>query len=403
MPKKRINRREFLRSSTTSLGAFLFLTPSDPRAGGSFFAQQQVSPKLPHRILGKTGVRLPVITMGVMNSDNPNLIRAALDAGMKHLDTAHGYMQGKNEEIIGEVIKGRPRDSIFLATKVALPKDERTGLYGETATEKLFLDRLDISLKRLGLDYVDILYHHNIWKREAALYEPVLNAMAKAKKAGKVRFMGISTHRNEPETIQAAIDSKFYEVVQTAYNFQQKHQQEMKTAIAGAAQAGLGVVGMKAIGGVWRAYFGWGPADARVALKWVLQDPHVTTIIAGFTTFDELEMDIKIMQDIALTKPERSHLQRLISTASLYCQGCEKCLFSCRQKLPIPDLMRAYMYLYGYRNVGAAKDLVSSLGLPAQVCGECGTCGVQCLSGFPVSSRIRDVVRLREVPFEFSA
>jgi hypothetical protein len=74
---------------------------------------------------------------------------------------------------------------------------------------------------------------------------------------------------------------------------------------------------------------------------------------------------------------------------------------SCRQSLPIPDLMRAYMYLYGYRNLGAAQDLISSLHLPAQVCGDCGSCPVQCISAFPVSARIRDVVRLREVPPEF--
>ena len=56
--------------------------------------------------------------MGVMNSDNENLIRAALDSGIVHLDTAHVYMRGRNEEIIGGVIKDRPRDSYLIATKV---------------------------------------------------------------------------------------------------------------------------------------------------------------------------------------------------------------------------------------------------------------------------------------------
>jgi uncharacterized protein len=398
-----MDRRKFLKSSATGLGAFAFFSATEPKLELSKESQQRDPGKYPRRVLGRTGIRLPVITMGVMNSDNPNLIRAALDAGLMHLDTAHVYMRGKNEEVVGEVLKGRPRDSFVLSTKVLLPKSETTGIYDETATEEAFLSRLDISLKRLGLDYVDILHHHHVWKREAVLYEPILNAMAKAKKAGKVRFTGISTHRSEPEAILAAVDSKFYDVVLTAYNYRQNHNEEVKKAIGRAAEAGLGVIGMKSMGGSPQSNYGSGrkPEDAQVAIKWVLQDPNVHTIIAGFTAFDELETDIKIMQDLSLTKPEKAHLQKMRSMASLYCQGCEQCLASCRQKLPIPDLMRAYMYLYGYRNRGAAQDLILSLRLPAQICGDCGICPVQCVSGFPVATRIRDVARIREVPPEF--
>ena len=290
---------------------------------------------------------------------------------------------------------------MFWPPKVYLPRDENTGLYKDTATQEAFSSRLDISLKRLGLDYVDILYHHNVWKKESAFYEPILKAMEKAKKEGKARFVGVTTHRNEPEVIQAAIESKFYEVVLTSYNFRQKHHAEVRKAIAKAAGAGLGIVGMKAIGGVALVASKPEKVDARAALKWVLQDPNVHTIIAGFTTFDQLEVDLSIMEDPSLTKSEKSHLQRANLTASLYCQGCGQCLDSCVQKLPIPDLMRSYMYVYGYRNLGEAQDLLLSLNLPASLCQDCGSCPVQCISGFNVSDRIRDVVRLREVPSEF--
>ena len=403
MSKKMLDRREFLKSSAAGMGAFLLLPGGERNAGRTFMAQQRDPAKFPTRGLGRTGLQLPVITMGVMNSDNPALIKAALDAGLKHLDTAHAYMRGKNEEVIGEVLKGRPRDSFFITTKVGLPRNETTGRFEEGATEDAFLSRLDISLKRLGLDYVDILHHHGVWTREQVLYEPVMNAMARAKKAGKVRFFGISTHRNEPETIQAAIDSKFFDVVATAFTFRQKHQEEMKKAVAGASEAGLGVIGMKAMGGSPRSNYGRDrqPEDAAAALKWVFQNPHINMVIAGFTAFDELEMDLKIMEDLRMTKPEKAHLNHMLSTAGLYCQGCDKCLTSCRQNLPVPELMRAYMYLYGYRNPGAARELVTSLRLPANVCGDCGACAVQCVSGFPVSSRIKDVIRVREVPPEF--
>jgi uncharacterized protein len=167
---KKINRRDFLRSSLAGFGSFFLLPATDQRAEGEKGDQRKGPRKFAYRTLGKTGIKLPVITMGVMNSDNPNLIRAALDAGMVHLDTAHGYMRGKNEEVIGGVIKGRPRDSFVIGTKIYLPRDESTGLHKETATEQFFLSRLDTSLKRLGLDHVDILYHHNVWKKESVFY-----------------------------------------------------------------------------------------------------------------------------------------------------------------------------------------------------------------------------------------
>jgi aconitase B len=137
-------------------------------------------------------------------------------------------MQGRNEETIGGVIKGRPRDSFFIASKVSLPQDRTKGLYTEGATTEEFLRRLDTSLKRLGLEYVDILHSHGVSRKESVVYEPVLNGMEKAKKEGKIRFTGISTHMNEPEVIHAATDSKAYDVILTAYNFKQKHYAEVR-------------------------------------------------------------------------------------------------------------------------------------------------------------------------------
>jgi len=352
-----------------------------------------------YRTLGGTGLKLPVINMGVMNSDNPNLIKAALDSGMVLLDTAHGYMGGRNEETIGSVIKGRPRDSFMIGSKVSLPRDRSTGLYLEGATTDEFLKKLDISLKRLGLDHVEILYHHGVSSKEAVVYEPVLRAMDKAKKEGKIRFAGISTHMNEPEVVHATVDSKFYDVVLVAYNFQQKHMPEVKSAIARAAQAGIGIVGMKAIRGGNRQ----SPAvqSASASLKWVLQDPNVHTIVPGFTAFEEMETDLAVLENPILTEEEKKTLQREASLKTLYCQGCGHCLKQCRDHLPVPDLMRAYMYTYAYRDLALAQDLVLSLNLPSHACQDCSQCSVKCSVGFNVPAKIKDVARLKDVPAEF--
>ncbi len=401
MSQKRLGRRDFLKSSAAGLGGFVYLSAngkSSPEKG-----QEKKEGKITYRTLGKTGLKLPAITMGVMNTSNPALVRAALSNGMYFLDTAQTYQRGTNESMLGEVLRDRPRDSFAIATKARLPNNQATGLYTEEATEEAYAKKIDTSLKRLGLDYVDIYHHHNVWVRESAVYEPIVNALVKAKKAGKIRFIGIATHRNEPEVINAAVDSKVYDVVLVAYNFRQKHAEEVRKAMARAAEAGLGVIAMKTIGGNVRGSYHNPQIDAPAALKWALQDPNVHTIIAGFTTFDQLETDLEVLRDVSLSKTEKKSLRLAALQSGLYCQGCGKCLGQCVKQLPIPDLMRAYMYLYGYRNLVEAQDLLFSMTLPAGLCTDCGACPVKCLNQWNVSERIQNIVRLREVPSEFIA
>lgn len=399
MDKKMIGRRDFMKSSLAGFGGLFFLPQLDMKQELRVVESKGKEKKFVYRTLGKTGIKLPVINMGVMLTDNPNLVRVALDSGVVMLDTAQVYQRGQNEGMIGEVLKGRPRDSYVIATKAILPNDKITGLYTEEATEEAFLKKVDNSLKNLGLDYVDVYYLHNVWKRESALYEPALKAMEKVKKAGKARFVGITTHMNEPEVIHAAVDSKIYDVILTTYNFQQKYYAEVRDAIARASQAGIGIVAMKAIRGATQQ----GPTIKNIpaSFKWILQDPNVHTIIAGFTTFEHIKMDLAVMENPTLTDDEKKDLQKEASVSGLYCQGCRQCLGQCLEHLPIPDLMRAYMYTYDYRNLVHAQDLILSLNLPARVCEDCTLCPVKCSIGFNVSKKIRDVVRLREVPTEF--
>jgi predicted aldo/keto reductase-like oxidoreductase len=399
MGKKLVGRRDFMKSSLAGFGGLFFLPKIDMKQELRVVEAKGKERKFVYRTLGKTGIKLPVISMGVMNTGNSALVRVALDSGMVMLDTAQTYQRGQNEGMIGEVLKGRPRESYVIATKARLPNNQTTGLYTEEATEEAFLKKVDVSLKNLGLEYVDIYYHHNVWKRESALYEPILKALEKVKKEGKARFVGITTHMNEPEVIHAAVDSKIYDVILTSYNFQQKHYVEMRNAIARASQAGLGIVGMKAIRGGSRQT----PTlnNSAAALKWVLQDPNVHTIVPGFTTFDEMNIDLAVAENPVLTNPEKKDLGMVASASGLYCQGCRQCLGQCPEHLPIPDLMRAYMYTYGYRNLAHAQDLILSLNLPDRVCEDCSQCQVKCSIRFNVSKKIRDVVRLRDVPTEF--
>jgi predicted aldo/keto reductase-like oxidoreductase len=355
----------------------------------------------PRRLLGRTGIEVPLVSMGVMSADNPNLVRAALDGGMFLLDTAHGYQDGRNEEMLGTLLPGRKRDSFVVCTKVFLSTlDRKTGLFAPETSGEEIEEKLGISLKRLGLDHVDILYLHCQSRRESVLLDPVLKALEKVKRAGLTRFVGVSTHQNEPEVIRAAVEAKLYDVVLTSYNFRQDHHLEVQKAIGEAAAAGLGVVAMKTQAGVFWDKAKTNPINMKAALKWAVRDPNVHTAIPGFTTLDQLQADLEVLRDPTLAPEDQLSLVEPQKVAGLYCQGCEQCLSPCVQNLPIPDLMRSYMYSHAYRNREAAQALVLALDLPPSPCTDCRTCPVVCAKGFDVAERIRDVVRLRNVPRE---
>ena len=382
-------RRRFLRGTLLG-GAYALL--ASPFSSATIRTQQKPAPKVITRKLGKTGIEIPVVSMGVMRSDNPGLVRAALAGGMVHLDTAHMYMKGRNEEMLGEVLKEYPRTSYVIATKV--PPE---------SSKEAYLAKLDLSLQRLHLDHVDILYLHGVGSKEGVLDPVMLEAMKAAKLSGKALHVGVSTHHDEPEVIDAAVASGVYEVVLTAVNFRQEYYPALRTSIAKATAAGLGIVGMKTMAGAFLDKERKKPINCKAALKWVLQDPNVTTTIPGITTFEQLAENSSVNSDITMTPEEQTALAQSKTETGLFCPGCTDCTGQCRKSLPVRDLMRAYMYAYGYAEPSMAKELLHDLALSSTPCVDCDSCTVECAHGFAVRDRISDVSRLADVPAEFLA
>jgi predicted aldo/keto reductase-like oxidoreductase len=308
---------------------------------------------------------------------------------MRHLDTAHSYQKGNNETMLGELLKDYPRDSYVISTKVS-PDEKET-----------FLANLDLSLKRLRMEYVDILYVHGLTAVDDVLSPSTLDALKAARGSGKARHIGVSTHRNEPEVIRAALRSGVYEVVLTSVNFKQDHYPDVKKAIAEAAAAGVGIVAMKTMAGAFHDRERTTPVNCKAALKWVLQDPNVTTAIPGITAFDQLTENAGVNHDLAMTEEEKAALIPGKSEGGLYCPGCSGCTERCTKGLPVPDIMRAYMYTYGYGDSQLAQDLLARLRITGDPCGDCEACTVDCPRGFNVSGRVRDIARLTSVPPEF--
>jgi hypothetical protein len=384
------NRRDFLRQSLLGASSALLATPVlQARPSGAQSGDEK--PALIRRPLGRTGLVLPVVSFGVMRADNPGLIRAAMKEGIVHFDTAHGYQRGSNEEMLGQVLSEYQRESFVIATKVKYDGPED------------FRGKFLLSLQRLKMDYVDILYVHSLTSRDEVLDREILEVIQDVKKSGRARHLGVSTHKNEPEVIRAAIESGVYEIVLTAINFRQDHIADVKAAVAEAGKAGIGIVAMKTMAGAFFDKDRTDPIDCKAALKWVLQDESIGTSIPGITTFDALAQNAAVNTDLKLTAEETAGLRLEKTQGGLYCNGCEVCTGSCSRSLPIPELMRGYMYTYGYKNAIMGRDLVTSLGTGVNPCTGCDTCTARCVKAFNVRERIADVSRLAAMPEELLA
>jgi len=280
---KRISRRRFLKTGFAGAG-MAALSPSIVSA-----ASPDQRENIIYRTLGRTGLKVPVVSFGVMRSDNAGLCKAAYEKGITLFDTAYGYQGGNNETMLGNLFKNYPRNSFILATKVK-PTTDREGRPNDQTSPEEFLDR----------------------------------------------------ERTKPMNTTAAI-------------------------------------------------------------KWVLSNSDVTTTIPGMTNFDHLELNIPILTDIKLTDQEKNDLVAAREEAGLFCSGCRQCVSSCPHNLPIQDLMRAYMYAYGYSNPSMAKILLGELEISDNPCSSCNACTVRCPSNFHVKEKIADILRLVKVPSEFLA
>ncbi|MFF7606674.1 aldo/keto reductase [Streptomyces parvulus] len=150
-----------------------------------------------YRTLGRTGVQVSSLALGAMNfgslgrttqEEATAIVDAALEAGINVIDTADRYSGGESEEMVGKAIAGR-RDDIVLATKASMPMSDDPNHRG--ASRRWLVTELDHSLRRLGVDHVD-LYQIHRWD-PATSDEETLSALTDLQRAGKIRYFGSST------------------------------------------------------------------------------------------------------------------------------------------------------------------------------------------------------------------
>ena len=381
--ESKTSRREFLSAGlmlpvvSASSGLNLFRPSDNP------IASPAGSPvKLNYRTLGRTGLKVTTVGFGCMITSDPSVIQRAADVGINYFDTARGYQHGNNERMVGAAL-GAKRKQLVLSTKSAAQNKE--GL----------LNDLDTSLRELNTDYVDIWYLHG--KGSAAdIQDDMIEAQEIAKKQGKMRFAGVSTHGGQKELLPWLAQKGAFDVVLTAYNFSMDP--GMEQAIDVAAKAGMGVVGMKVMAGGFRSLKPDDPTYQKLqregallaALKWVINKPGISTTIPSMTDMDQLEENLKAMEHRFSVSDEKLLAAHLEMIRPLYCRMCGKCDGACQKGLPVADVLRCLTYSDGYGQfaLGRERYLELSSKLSAVRCGDCTECTVQCPHGVRVSNRM---------------
>ena len=254
------------------------------------------------RRLGRTDLLLSPVGFGAQHTRDPDLIRYALDQGVNHIETAWGYglgRPGNSCECIGKAIAGR-RDSVCLAVAY---------LADASPTSKFWLpNQFEQTLRDLGTDHIEVfLWHHpgggSINNSQLTLQQSQalvsagerVELMRKWKKDGKIRWCGVTAHREQVEWLKFVAESKLYDVAVVAFNYNSPA--AVAQAMQAASRAGVGLIAMKTQSPNYvdgEAQIGNAP-DHHQALSWVLAKDYITAAIPGMTTRSQVDLNLKTM------------------------------------------------------------------------------------------------------------
>ncbi len=381
-----ISRRNFLKAGM--LGTTSALVGGNALGGAlQHFASSGpfVFPAPDHRTLGRTRMKITVISFGAMLTPEAEVMKIAFDHGVNYVDTARRYMGGRNEEIVGKALKGR-RDKVFVATKTQSTS---------TSKEDIIRD-VETSLKALETDYVDVIQLHNLTGKERVFVPETREGLARLKEQGKVRFFGVTTHKNQAEVLNALVDDpdRFFDMALVAYNF--KSDKDVADAIARAAGANIGIVGMKTLAGGYKTE-AMGPVSPhQAAIKWVLRDPNVAAVIPGMRDLAELKEDIAVM-GMPFQRADERILQRYgAAVQPYYCHLCGKCEGACPKGVEISTINRSLMYAEGYRSRELALSTYREIPLSASAsaCLDCSSCTARCVNGLDIPAKMKKARKL---------
>ncbi|MFE9321523.1 aldo/keto reductase [Nocardia sp. NPDC052278] len=260
-----------------------------------------------YRTLGRTGVQVSTLALGAMNfgrigrtpqDEAAAIVDAALEAGINLIDTADRYGDGESEEIVGKAIADR-RDDIVLATKVSMPMGTERNHQG--SSRRWLITELDNSLRRLGVDHVD-LYQIHRWDPSTS-DEETLSALTDLQRAGKIRYFGSSTF-------------PAYRIVQAQWAARENHLRPYVTEQPGYSilqraieshvlpvteQYGLGVLVWSPLASGWLSGAIRAGRDITTSRSTLMPQRFDTTIPANRAKMDAVEQLAKVADQAGLT------------------------------------------------------------------------------------------------------
>jgi uncharacterized protein len=400
MKKEKINRRNFLKTIgvagiTPSLAAVTntlassaepnkpkdpnaaqIKLPADPNKPADPNAVQNTTPQVPKRDLGKTGIKVSCLGLGGDFSfvDKQIVLRKCVEWGVTSWDTAWMYGGGGQAELgFGQYIASNPgvREKLVITTRSAIMR----GPINPAVLE----ERLQTSLKRMNLDYVDIYHVAHQLTDPATLTDEVKQWVESAKKRKLIRFTGFTTHSNMANCLNAAVNLGWIDSVMTLYNFRLMQDSPMQAALDACKKAGVGVVAMKALSsGVRRLqaieteedkkltghFLEKGFTDGQAKIKAVMGDERISSVCVGMDSVALVTSNVAAALDrTTLAQDDMQVLSNYAqATCSGYCAGCSQiCDSALGGESYVRDIMRYLMYYNSYGDKAGARAYFSQI------------------------------------------
>jgi L-glyceraldehyde 3-phosphate reductase len=318
-----------------------------------------------YRRAGKSGLRLPAISLGLWHNfggadvfeNSRAMVRRAFDLGISHFDLANNYgpPPGSAEANFGQILRldlAAHRDELILSTKAGY--DMWPGPYGDWGSRKYLLASLDQSLKRMGVEYVDIFYSHRPDPETPA--EETMGALDHAVRSGKALYAGLSNY----SASQAAAAIKILKALGTPCLI---HQPKYSMFVRTPEQGLLDVLGNEGVGAIafcplaqgllTNRYLQGVPAGSRatkavflkssditegrlkqiralnelaaqrgqslaqMALAWVLRDPRMTSALIGASRVEQIEQNVAALANLSFAAEELACIDAILEQAGV--------------------------------------------------------------------------------------
>jgi len=326
--------------------------------------------------LGKTNVMVTRVGFGGIPIQRPMedeavaIVKRCLKLGINYFDTANSYTT--SEERIGKAIKNQ-RENVILATKSA------------SRNHIELTNNLQFSLKRLGVDYIDLYQFHGVndFKSLDVILEPggPMSVVVEAKAKGLVKHIGITSH--QIDVAKKAVATNQFETIMFPFNFIASEAKEELIPLC--RKHDVGFIAMKPLAG--------GLVDnATIAIKYILQFPDIITI-PGIEKITEVEEIIKITEGpLKMTQTEELEMSYIRETVgSHFCHRCDYCQ-PCSMDIPISAVMTGKSF---YKRLPQERFFSTFFGTAiekAANCCDCGECEKRCPYHLPIREMMKEQV-----------